>query len=81
MFESIKNFFKNLKPISWFFLVVSFIGLILLIVGWNDQSDTTDKEKISLGQSLKMIGLVFVVIGVFGYLMYSKNQEVKNELI
>ena len=81
MFENIKNFFKNLKLIQIILLFASFIGLILLIVGWSKQSDTNEKEKIDSGQTILMFGLVFVVIGVFGHLMYSKNKEVKNERI
>jgi len=76
MFEGLKNFFKNLKSKQIILLVLSLIGLILLIIGWSTQSNTTEKEQIDSGQTILMVGLVFALIGTFGYLMYAKNQEV-----
>jgi len=81
MFEGLKNFFKNLKSKQIILLILSLIGLILLIIGWFKQSNTKDPKQIDDGQTILMTGLVFTLIGVFGYLMYTKNQEVTSEKI
>jgi hypothetical protein len=75
MFESI----KKLGKIGLFLIICSMLALILLAIGWFTQSDTREKEEIDKGQILLIIGLIFGLIGVFGYLFYTKNQEVKSE--
>ena len=75
MFESL----KKLGIIQWVLIIFSLIALILLTIGWFKQSGTRDSEEIDSGQNFLNIGLFFGLIGVFGYLFYRKNQEVKSE--
>jgi drug/metabolite transporter (DMT)-like permease len=75
MFESI----KKLGKIQWFLIICSILALILLAIGWFKQSDTSEKEEIDQGETLLIVGLIFGLIGVFGYLFYTKNKEAKSE--
>jgi hypothetical protein len=75
MFESI----KKIRKISLFLIICSSLAIILLAIGWFKESDTS--EEIDSNQTILMIGLGFGLIGVFGYLMYTKNKEVVGELV
>jgi len=75
MFESL----KKLGKIQWFLIICSILALILLAIGWFKQSDTSEKEEIDQGETLLIVGLIFGLIGVFGYLFYTKNQKAKSE--